>query len=211
VTVLRLFAFAILFASSGITLSAAGESYPKLQLGDSWTYRQIRERHSIVNGPNTVIFSVAYESKPGLWVIDSRSASAPTSPPRIEHTAAKTACIVDILGGRVILDGARCDSELVNGQTWRQEASDSDGTEKLNFRIVGREVLEISAGRFEVVRIELESLRVKKEDGNMVRQSTIYWYAESVRGMVKVERKFFNTSGELDSKIVETLDAHTAR
>jgi hypothetical protein len=70
VTVLRVLAFAILVASGGNTLSAAGGLYPKLQLGDSWTYRQIRERHSVVNGPNTTVFSVAYESKLA-WVMGS--------------------------------------------------------------------------------------------------------------------------------------------
>jgi hypothetical protein len=182
-----------------------------LRLGDSWAYSQTRERGGLSERPSTALFSVAYPSTTGAWVIDYRNAKTPTQVPRIHHAIDQAGCIVDIFGAGIVLGGARCSSQLKEGESWQGEAGEPNGRAALNCRFIGREQVKVVAGNYASSRIECEVLTASAEGGVPRRVSTTFWYSKTVRGMVQVERRFFASSGELESKITEALDAHTSK
>jgi hypothetical protein len=204
-----LFAYAALALTA--TTSTAGEPYPSLRLGDSWAYSQTRERGGLKEEPNTPLFSVAYPSKTGSWVIDYRNAKAPAQVPRVQHSIDQSGCIVDVLGASIVLGGSRCRSRLNEGESWQEEVGNPSRKEALNCKFVGIEQVKVAAGTYASSRIECESLRASTESGAPPRMATTFWYSETVRGMVQVERRFFTANGQLDTKITETLDAHTSK
>jgi hypothetical protein len=188
------------------------ENLPPAMQGDTWRFRQSEiANERVVKGPE-VDFRIAYKTVTGQWAVgvwngpvSYRAAKQHGQVPVLKfgRSIPGSACLSDVVAGRDLDQGRGC-SPLKEGEAW--EFTPADNEAKVHVKVLNAEVdeVDVPAGHYLANRLEF-SLLVQPLNKPPEYSEATYWYAREVRGMVKIERRYFDSQLALTHKVVQEL------
>lgn len=192
--------------------SVHASDLPLVMRGDTWRFLQSEIANERVTKGPEIDFRIAYKTVTGQWAVgvwDSpvsyHAAKQHGQIPLLKfgRSIPASTCLVDVIAGRNLDQGRGC-GPLKEGEAW--EIAPADGEARVHARLLSTKADEVSvpAGRYLANRLEL-SLLVQPPNKSPEYSEATYWYAREVRGMVKIERRYFDSQRSLTHKVVQEL------
>ncbi len=196
----------------------AGGAIPLPTDGNSWAYTQYEQTGIKLSVLATPEFQFGYRNEAKDWVVLVRQAAQRTGIPdasvrpfQVAYVLTGDVCITDIAHSRPIVNGDACALPLSQGMAWRIEESRAAGLVMRDLRVEGEEEIVTPAGKFSALRIrETATISAQGSEPRMFLRAT-YWYAEQVRGLVKIQRQQFAEIGAPAKTSVDVLDSYSVR
>jgi hypothetical protein len=198
-----------------LSTAHAGETLPIVVQGDTWRFRQSEIANgSVTSGPEVDI-RIAYKTVTGQWAVGvwngpvsyrvtKQQGQIPVL--KFGRSIPVSSCLADVAAGRDLDRGRGCDSPLKEGEAW-EFAPPSDGV-KVHVKMLHVKVdeVDVPAGRYRANRLEFSLLVEPTNISESPEYSeATYWYAKEVRGMVKIERRYFDSRRSLTRRVVQEL------
>lgn len=137
---------------------------------------------------------------------------------KLEGPIPAATCLIDLINRDTLGLSDGCNAKLEPGDTWNINQEDTAVHSRKSYRVVEVGMVAVPAGKFLATRIDAEEFRtevmnaskVPMELGTPIRTVSRYWYATDVKGMVKIERERYNSSGKRTDHVLEVLVAPSA-
>ena len=200
-------------------VGCCAESLPLLRQGDTWRYQQLEVVGARESKGPAVDVRVSYRAKGGIWALATfqgtasyaqlkRQGQIPVVTPG--HSISTASCIVDVVTGNSIDQGRGCERPLTQGESWTINESNNASSINVTIESSAVESLEVPAGTFEANRLKVVVVESPLPHGTEASQpqeywETIYWYSREVRGMLKIERRFFDSRRTHTHSVVQVL------
>jgi len=175
---------------------------------DEWTFRQESSYSGKASASNEIQFGIISKNKNGDSILGFVRAITDTEQVIWQPLGPIPSgiCLRDFVGSTNLNLPTSCKDGLTVGQEWESSSNDSGGTEKIKFRVVGQESIEVSAGKFNVWRIRGIGKRWNADKSHEVVIAS-YWFAPTVRAMARASREYRSADGKTFSVITEELVA----
>lgn len=198
-----------------LTTAYAYADLPFLQQGYNWRYSQIELRPDRTHGtPSTREFRILYKTIKGEWVVGVRDVPVPTANVtpqgketlwKIINTLRTNECLIDISGGNSLAGPRGCE-EIREGESWSLRWNGINEAEESTIRFLGRDAIKVPAGTFETLKfVEERTSQPASNPADAHKFRTTFWYAPTVRGMVRVEREFLDQHESITKTLLEEL------
>lgn len=187
-----------------------------VSIGDSWTFK--RTTVGQVTLPSRVIFKIAQQGPNNQYIYQSLPGEVSGRGPTAWREAGRVdmdACMVDFFGGGSLGITHSCTTAFVPGMDWNTEETAKGSKTSQRYQVLGRENVTVGAGEFSAIKIEshwevaktLNPGHTPLKYAPPQRYHFVYWYAPETKTMVKTEREFRTSSGTLESRVTDELQA----
>lgn len=199
--------------------SALADPLPPLQRGDTWRYQQFETVAGGQRIPGSAIdMRVAYLTTSNQWML--AKFVGPTSYAQLKRSGRvpivgpgplipSPSCLIDVFSGNDLAGGRGCEKSLISGERWSIQERYTKSLVHVDFQAEGLERVLVPAGNFNAHRLEVVIVdsTIGGEGGTAPSKYTeiSYWYAEAVRGMVKIERRFFDSQRTHTHSVIQEL------
>lgn len=208
---------------SAVTLlsaqSASAQALPTLQLGDTWHYQQYQVVGQREKRLADVDLRVSYRTDNGRWALarfkgpkSFAELKQQGQTPVLEHgpTISSMSCVVDLFDGFNLLTDKGCNPPPAPKENWSRAIQTEKSSITVMLEHLGMESVEVPAGQFTAYRFKLISSFTPRSSDDDAPPPTEYeevdyWYATEVRGMVKIERHYFDSQRSPTHKAVHKL------
>lgn len=185
-------------------------------IGDSWTFK--RTTVGQVTLLSRIIFKIAQQGPSNQYIYQSLPGEVSGRGPTAWREAGRVdmdACMIDFFGGGSLGITHSCTTAFTPGMDWNTEETAKGSKTSQRYEVVGRENVTVGAGEFNAIKIEshwevakaLNPGRTPLKYGPPQRYHFVYWYAPETKTMVKTEREFRTSTGALESRVTDELQA----
>lgn len=197
---------------------AMADPLPALQRGDTWRYQQFESvGDKRIQGP-AIDMRVAYPTTGNQWML--AKFVGPTSYAQLKRSGQipivgpgplipSPSCLIDVITGNDIASGRGCEKALTLGERWSIQERNTKSLVNVDVQAEGLEPVLVPAGNFNAHRLKvvIVDTSLGAESGTTPAKYTEinYWYAEVVRGMVRIERRFFDSQRTHTHSVVQEL------
>lgn len=189
-----------------VTICHAQELKP-FAAKDEWTFRRESTYPGSPPVTNKVRFSTLFKNKNGdnviAWVravsADGQILWQPLG------TIPAAVCVEDFVGQTNLDLSNSCNDGLTAGREWQSRSGYLGATEQITFTVIGNEAIEVTAGRFNALKIIGIGKRLNP-DKRTDTLAVTYWFVPELKAMARTTREYRSTDGKLRAKFTEELE-----
>ena len=205
----------LLFAESSFAQDSSLVERPTIKVGDSWTYQETNDWRSVVTDTYSFTVSSVSDKEIELTRKSEKAGTAVT----VSETPDLNSITRATSDGNIVRyspDNGAFSFPLAVGKSWEAKADWTAGTHtgsySLATKVVGWEQVTVPAGTFTALKITKTGYYhatngQSSGSGNM---HIVFWYAPTVKGMVKMQYEDTNWAGAPYNKKTVELVAYKA-